>query len=187
MVFVHEDDVAAAVELALHIDLPGAYNVVPDDWITASEAFRLLGVKRVPRVPMALARAVTYARWRWRSDRTHPSWLPVINASVTFDNSLLKAAGWTPRYTSADALRSATNAPPTMLRRCTAPIVTHAGHARPAMIRAADWPNGTWRTHMTRIRRPVIADSGVATIGSCAWRHTDHAVRHDTGRTPRRP
>ena len=115
--FVHEDDVAAAVELALHIDLPGAYNVVPDDWITASEAFRLLGVKRVPRVPMALAKAVTYVRWRWRGDRTHPSWLPVINASVTFDNSLLTAAGWTPRYTSADAVRSAANAPPTMLRR----------------------------------------------------------------------
>jgi nucleoside-diphosphate-sugar epimerase len=115
--FVREDDVAAAVELALRIDLPGAYNVVPDDSITASEAFRLLGVKRVPWVPMALARVVTYVRWRWRGDRTHPSWLPVINADVTFDNSRLKAAGWTPRYTSAGALRSAANAPPTMLRR----------------------------------------------------------------------
>ena len=115
--FVHEDDVAAAVELALRTDLPGAYNVVPDDSITARAALHLLGVKRVPRVPMPLAKAVTYIQWRWRGDRTHPSWLPVVNASVTFDNSRLKMAGWTPRYTPAGALRSAAGAPPPALHR----------------------------------------------------------------------
>jgi nucleoside-diphosphate-sugar epimerase len=44
--FAHEDDVAAAVELALRVDLPGAYNVVPDDSVTAREALHLLARHR---------------------------------------------------------------------------------------------------------------------------------------------
>jgi nucleoside-diphosphate-sugar epimerase len=49
--FVHEDDVAAAFMLALHRDMPGAYNVVPDDFIRYRQMWEILGVKRVPTLP----------------------------------------------------------------------------------------------------------------------------------------
>ena len=109
--FIHEDDVASAVELALVSELPGPYNVVPDDEISAHDTYQILGVPRVPRVPQWLAQLVTYARWRWRGDQTHPSWIPEALAGATFTNAKLRAAGWMPRYTSAEALRSAIASP----------------------------------------------------------------------------
>ena len=71
--YVHEQDVAAAFQQAVLADMPGAYNVVPDDFIRISEAWQILGLQSVPTVPRWVARLVTAVRWRFFGSETHPS------------------------------------------------------------------------------------------------------------------
>lgn len=105
--FLHVDDLADAVVLAWQRRLRGAYNVAPDGG-TADDTARALagGVARL-RLPSRAASAVgswSWSLWRFgvpRSARayvTHP-WV------VAPDR--LKAAGWTPRYSSEEALVAA--------------------------------------------------------------------------------
>lgn len=105
--FVHEDDVAAAFLQALTQDMPGAYNVVPDDFVRMSDVWRMVGARRVLTVPEWLARAITGLRWRYFGSCVHPSWVADMLVDFTGSNARLKATGWRPRYGSAEALRSA--------------------------------------------------------------------------------
>ena len=105
--FVHEDDVAAAFVQAISVEMPGAYNVVPDDSIRQSELNRLIGVKSAPIVPVWLARLVTAIRWRFYGSLTHPSWVDTALLDATVSNAKLRATGWRPRYDCADAIRTA--------------------------------------------------------------------------------
>jgi len=107
MQFVHEDDVASAFTQAVRADMPGAYNVVPDDYVRYSEMLRLIGVESPRTVPVGLARLVMHIRWRYLGSSTHPAWLHPMLGDVTFSNKKLRATGWAPRYTCADALRAA--------------------------------------------------------------------------------
>lgn len=105
--YVHEDDVFAAVALALQTDMPGAYNIVADDYIYLSEVAKLIGLKRVPVVPFWLAYRITAIRWKFFGSLVHPSWINATYSSASFSNAKLKAAGWQPHYSSREALISA--------------------------------------------------------------------------------
>jgi len=105
--FVHEDDVAAAFVQALRTDMPGPYNVVPDDWLRLADVWRIVGAKAVPTVPLWLAAWITYLRWRWLGAPVHPSWVRDMLVDFTGSNARLKAAGWAPRFGSEAALRAA--------------------------------------------------------------------------------
>ena len=105
--FVHEDDVASAFLHALGHDMPGAYNVVPDDFICLSDMYRIIGVTSPRTVPAWLARLVAQLRWRYFGSSTHPMWLDALYGDTTFSNKKLRATGWAPRYDTAAALRSA--------------------------------------------------------------------------------
>lgn len=105
--YIHEDDVAAAVLLALQRNMPGAYNLVPDDCIYLSEVIKIIGVKRVPAVPLWLARWIVAIRWRYFGSLVHHSWVDVTYSSSSFSNAKLKAGGWQPHYSSREALCSA--------------------------------------------------------------------------------
>jgi len=105
--FIHEEDVAAAFKQALLTDMPGAYNVVPDDFIRMSDVWRIVGAKSVKTAPLWLARLVTSIRWRWFGSSIHPSWVEDMLVDFTGSNARLKSVGWRPRYGSAEALRSA--------------------------------------------------------------------------------
>jgi UDP-glucose 4-epimerase len=105
--FIHEDDVAAAFLQALLEDLPGPYNVVPDDFLRMSEVWPMVGRRFVPTLPAGLARWMTALRWRWLGSPIHPSWVADMLVDFTGSNARLKRTGWRPRHTSAEALRSA--------------------------------------------------------------------------------
>ena len=105
--YIHEDDVTAAFMLALHHDMPGAYNVVPDDFTRLSEVWDVLGLENVRTVPFWLASLITAIRWRFFGSPTHSSWVRAALDDATFSNAKLRAAGWVPRYRSSDALRTA--------------------------------------------------------------------------------
>jgi nucleoside-diphosphate-sugar epimerase len=105
--FVHEEDVAAAFIQALRSDMPGAFNVVPDDFIRLSDVWKIVGAPLVMTAPPWLAHLVTWIKWRYFGSPIHSSWVADILVDFTGSNAKLRQTGWTPRYGSAEALRSA--------------------------------------------------------------------------------
>jgi nucleoside-diphosphate-sugar epimerase len=113
--FVHEDDVATAlVRCILGAGPPGAYNIAGDGVVTTADLVRELGLQPLP-FPDALVRAVagTVAALPlpsfvppvagWAEAVTHPAIVDTTKAR--------ELLGWTPRFTSLDAVR-ATLTPP---------------------------------------------------------------------------
>jgi nucleoside-diphosphate-sugar epimerase len=106
MQFIHEDDVAEALLLCITGAGPaGTYNITADGVLTADEVARELGLAPVP-VPAAViqtaARAVASMPFappvaEWAEAASHP---PIMDASKA-----KRQLGWSPRYTSRDALR----------------------------------------------------------------------------------
>lgn len=105
--FIHEEDVAAAFLQAVRADMPGAFNVVPDDFMRLDEVWKIVGKKFVPTVPLWLARSITGFRWRYFGSPVHSCWVEDMLMDFTGSNAKLKSTGWKPRYGSAEALRSA--------------------------------------------------------------------------------
>jgi UDP-glucose 4-epimerase len=105
--FIHEDDVAAAFIQAVRTDMPGEYNVVPDDFIRLNDVWEMVGAKFVPKLPLSVAHFITKLRWRFLSSPIHPSWVEDMLLDFTGSNTKLKSTGWKPRYSSVEALRSA--------------------------------------------------------------------------------
>lgn len=102
--YLHVDDLADAVMLVLERRLAGVYNVAPDTGVREDEARALAG--GVARVTLPSRVAQTVAAWQWqvwrrgvpaeaRAYAAHP-WV------VAPDR--LKSAGWTPNYSSEEAL-----------------------------------------------------------------------------------
>lgn len=105
--FIHEDDVAAAFIQVLRKDMPGAFNVVPDDFIRLSDVWKIVGAKFVPTVPVRLALLIAALKWKFFGSPIHPSWVEDMLVDFTGSNARLKSTGWKPRFGSAEALRSA--------------------------------------------------------------------------------
>jgi UDP-glucose 4-epimerase len=105
--FIHEEDVAAAFVQALRSEMPGAFNVVPDDFIRLSDVWKIVGARSIPTVPAWLAQQVTWFKWRCLGSPVHSSWVADMLVDFTGSNAKLKKAGWQPRYSSAEALCSA--------------------------------------------------------------------------------
>ncbi|MDQ1398023.1 MAG: hypothetical protein QOG64_3282 [Acidimicrobiaceae bacterium] len=110
--FVHADDVAAAVEVALSRELRGVYNVAPDGWV-ADETARALagGVARVS-LPGWLARPLGRLGWRLRRRGTPAEALPWVSNPWVVANDRLRAEGWEPAYTNEEAFVVAEPASP---------------------------------------------------------------------------
>lgn len=105
--FIHEEDVARAFVLAARQDLPGAYNIVPHDFVRMTDVWQALGMRFVPTLPVWTARWLTWVRWRFLGSAIHPSWVEDTLTDFVGVNDKLRSAGWTPRYNSLEALQSA--------------------------------------------------------------------------------
>ena len=66
---VHEDDLAAAVAAIAAGDVPGAFNVAPDDTVRLTEAYAAFGRRRVVPLPLPLLVRANGLAWRrgWTS------------------------------------------------------------------------------------------------------------------------
>lgn len=100
--YLHLDDLAAAVELAVDRHLDGAFNVAPDGWVAGEELKALQGGPRV-RLPGRVAERV--ASWRWRAGMspTPPGLLPWTCHPWVVAADRLRALGWTPAHTNEEA------------------------------------------------------------------------------------
>jgi UDP-glucose 4-epimerase len=66
---VYEDDLAAAVSAIVASDVPGAFNVAPDDTVRLTEAYGAFGRRRVVPLPLPLLVRANGLAWRrgWTS------------------------------------------------------------------------------------------------------------------------
>ena len=104
---VHHDDVAAAIVVAATVSVPaGAYNIAGDGVVSTSEVIAALGGRPVP-VPRLAAVAASAVVAQLPFAPSMLEWLHVVRMSVVMDTSKAKSVlGWTPEYTSAEALKA---------------------------------------------------------------------------------
>lgn len=101
--FVHVDDVAAAVALAVARPLAGVYNVAPDGWIPAEQLRALSGPTPRLHLPAAAAELVARLRFRAGFTGTPPAALPYTVHPWVVANDRLRAAGWEPGHSNEEA------------------------------------------------------------------------------------
>jgi hypothetical protein len=109
--FLHLDDLAKAVAVALGQGLDGPHNVAPDGWIAGDEVRALLGGPRV-RLPNAIAKQISAMRWRLGVAPAPPGLVPFTVHPWVVANDRLRAAGWVPAYSNEEALVAGTPASP---------------------------------------------------------------------------
>ena len=101
--FLHLDDLASAVVLAAQRRLSGAFNVAPDGWLAPGELRALLGARPKVRLPLPLPKRLDrYVAGRV-GHAAPEGLLPYTRYSWVVANDRLRAAGWAPRYSSAQA------------------------------------------------------------------------------------
>ncbi len=108
--FVHLDDVASAVVLAVERRLDGVYNVAPDGWIPGERVRALAG--ETPRVPLPerVREVVSALRWRFQRGPIPPGLVPYTRESWVIANDKLRAEGWRPTITNEQAYVEGTEA-----------------------------------------------------------------------------
>ena len=109
--FLHLDDLAEAVVLAVRRRLDGVFNVAPDGWV-AGERVRALSGER-PRLPIPerLAEVVASLRWRFQRGPLPPGLRSYTREPWIVSNGRLRDAGWEPTVTNEQAYVEATEAP----------------------------------------------------------------------------
>lgn len=109
--FLHLDDLAAAVAVAVGDRLDGVYNVAPDGWV-GGERVRALSGER-PRLPLPerLAELVAGLRWRFQRGPIPPGLLAYTHEPWVVSNGRLRSAGWQPTITNEQTYVESTEAP----------------------------------------------------------------------------
>jgi UDP-glucose 4-epimerase len=100
--YLHHDDLADAVVLACAAELDGVFNVAPDGWMSEEEALALTAGP----LPARLRRRV-----RWLRPDVPADLLPYLLHPWVVANDRLRAAGWTPRYSSEEAFVAGAGVP----------------------------------------------------------------------------
>lgn len=100
--FVHVDDVAAAVALAVREDLRGAYNVGCEGWLSFDEVRAILD-RRIIEVPEEVAFSATERGHSLGLSRLPASGLPWVMHPWVVSVRRLVDAGWQPSMSNRDA------------------------------------------------------------------------------------
>ena len=102
---VHSLDAGEAYRLAaLDPNARGAYNVAADPVLDSQTLARTLRARPV-KVPASVLRALADASWRAHLQPTPPGWLDMGLAVPVMDSRRARTElGWTPRYSSTEAL-----------------------------------------------------------------------------------
>jgi nucleoside-diphosphate-sugar epimerase len=108
--FLHLDDLASAVVLAVGDRLDGVYNVAPDGSIPAAYVRALAGARPRVQLPDRVAEVVTSLRWRFQRGPIPPGLRSYTHSPWLVANDRLKATGWNPTVTNEQAYVEGTEA-----------------------------------------------------------------------------
>jgi nucleoside-diphosphate-sugar epimerase len=108
--FLHLDDLASAVALAVDQRLDGVFNVAPDGWIAGERVRALTGSRMRIQLPDRLAEMVANLRWRFQRGPIPPGLRSYTRAPWMVANDRLKARGWSPTVTNEQAYVEGTEA-----------------------------------------------------------------------------
>ena len=101
---LHSYDVGEAYRLALTRDVQGPFNVAAEPVLDPQVLGRLLHARPVP-VPARVLRAAAAVTWRLRLQPAPEGWVDMALAVPIMDTSRARRElGWTPRFTSEQAL-----------------------------------------------------------------------------------
>ena len=101
--FLHLDDLAAAVALAVGSRLDVVFNVAPDGWIAGERVRALSGQPPSIQLPERQAEVLAALRWRFQRGPIPPGLRSYTRAPWVVANDRLKAAGWAPTVTNEQA------------------------------------------------------------------------------------
>jgi nucleoside-diphosphate-sugar epimerase len=108
--FVHLDDVASAVALAVERRLDGVYNVAPDGWIPGERVRALTGDRLRFPLPERVREVVGALRWRFQRGPIPPGLGPYTREPWVVANDKLRSAGWMPTVTNEQTYVEGTEA-----------------------------------------------------------------------------
>jgi UDP-glucose 4-epimerase len=95
---LHEDDLGEALYLAIAKDLPGTFNLGPDDYSTLRKISRLSGARLIDLAPGTLKFLVDFL-YALRLEKMSRGWVTMMEYPIIVSNAKFKeAAGWQPRY-----------------------------------------------------------------------------------------
>jgi nucleoside-diphosphate-sugar epimerase len=98
--FLHLDDLASAVVLAVRDRLDGVFNVAPDGWVAGERVRALTGERPRIQLPDRLDEVISAWRWRFQRGPIPPGLRSYTRAPWVVANDRLKAAGWRPTVTN---------------------------------------------------------------------------------------
>jgi UDP-glucose 4-epimerase len=101
--FIHEDDIANALQHAVLFDLPGAYNAAGDGVLVLSEIASLLGKTFAPVLPF-VGTGLAVQALRRLGLRVGPEVTRQLRYGRALDNRRLKATGFRFRYTTRETV-----------------------------------------------------------------------------------
>jgi nucleoside-diphosphate-sugar epimerase len=101
--FVHVDDLTAAIEHAIVHDLPGAYNVGAEGWLSFDELAAVLG-RKVFEVPEEVAFSMAERTYALGLGELPPGLVHYQMHPWVVGVDKLVATGWRPRHTNRDAV-----------------------------------------------------------------------------------
>ncbi|MFM8858228.1 MAG: NAD-dependent epimerase/dehydratase family protein [Actinomycetota bacterium] len=108
--FVHLDDLADAVVLAVSRRLDGIYNVAPDGHVPGSRVRSLSGMVPKVRLPGRIAEVVADLQWRFQRGPIPPGLRPYVRSPWLVSNDRLRTEGWNPSVTNEQAFVEGTDA-----------------------------------------------------------------------------
>jgi nucleoside-diphosphate-sugar epimerase len=101
---VHVDDAAAALAHVANDDVPGAYNVAADGWLSHEDALALAARRPLPGLPYDAAERYLAAMWSTGLGDAPPSVLPYLVHPWVVANDRLRRTGWAPQHTNEEAI-----------------------------------------------------------------------------------
>jgi len=108
--FLHLDDLASAVALAVDQRLDGVFNVAPDGWIAGERVRALTGSRPRARLPDRVNEVVSALRWRFQRGPIPPGLRSYTRAPWLVANDRLKSHGWRPTVTNEQTYVEGTEA-----------------------------------------------------------------------------
>ena len=130
---VHSYDVGDAYRLAITSDARGAFNIASDPVLDANELARVFDARRL-RLPPRVARGATALTWRLHLQPTPAGWVDMALGLPILDwTRAREELGWTPRYSSTEALKDVLDGVRTGAGLATPPLAPLTGG--PARIR----------------------------------------------------